>query len=210
MPSATTRKTLGPIRGELRFDHVSSPTPSATATSTGSPLTTSISRSLPVRRSPSWVPPVPASRRSPSWSPASTTRRSGRVLIDGHDLRDVTYESLRSRLASSPGGVLFSGSVQSNIAFEPPQATVAEIERQQRAVGAHDFIAGLGTRYQTEVGERGTQLSAGQRQLVAFARAMSPTRASSCSTTATSNVDLHTRAYRARGCDGCSQAAPRS
>ena len=117
----------------------------------------------------------------------------GRVLVDGHDVRDVTYESLRSQLGIVPQeAFLFSGTVRSNIAFGAPDAGEGEIEAAARAVGAHDFIAALEHGYDTEVGERGTQLSAGQRQLIAFARAMIADPRILVLDEATSNVDLHT------------------
>ena len=97
----------------------------------------------------------------------------GRVLVDGHDLRDVQARSLRRQMGIVPQeAFLFSGTIRDNLAFGRSDATPADVEAAARAVGAHDFIAGLEHGYDTEVGERGVQLSAGQRQLVAFARAL--------------------------------------
>jgi ABC-type multidrug transport system fused ATPase/permease subunit len=124
----------------------------------------------------------------------------GRVLVDGHDLRDVTEHSLRSQLGIVPQeSFLFSGTIRDNIAFGRPDATDAEVREAAAAVGAAEFIERLPDGYDTEVGERGGQLSAGQRQLVAFARAAAADPRILILDEATSNVDVRTEAQIERG-----------
>jgi ABC-type multidrug transport system fused ATPase/permease subunit len=125
---------------------------------------------------------------------------AGRVLVDGHDLRSVTENSLRSQLGVVPQeGFLFSGTVRDNIAFGLPGAANGEVEAAAQAVGAHEFIERLPDGYDTEVGERGGHLSAGQRQLVAFARAAAADPRILILDEATSNVDVHTEARIEQG-----------
>jgi ATP-binding cassette subfamily B protein len=125
---------------------------------------------------------------------------SGRVLIDGHDLRDVRERSLREQLGIVPQeSFLFSGTIRDNIAFGAPDASDEDVMTAARAVGAHEFVERLPSGYDTEVGERGGQLSAGQRQLVAFARAAAADPRILILDEATSNVDVHTEAGIERG-----------
>ena len=98
---------------------------------------------------------------------------TGTVRIDGHDIRDVTLESLRAGIALVSQEIsLFDDTIRANIAYGKPGAIEDEIVAAARDAGAHEFITGLPDGYDTHVGGRGTKLSGGQRQRIAIARAM--------------------------------------
>jgi ATP-binding cassette subfamily B protein len=119
----------------------------------------------------------------------------GRITIDGHDLRDVRLESLRSKIGIVlQETTLFSGTIRENIAFGKPEASQAEIEAAARAAQAHDFILSFPDGYSTHVGERGQTLSGGQKQRVAIARALLLNPRILILDDSTSSVDLNTEA----------------
>ncbi|WP_424532678.1 ABC transporter ATP-binding protein [Sphaerisporangium viridialbum] len=116
---------------------------------------------------------------------------AGSVLLDGVDLRDLDEATLRRAVVTvTQENFLFTGTVADNIRFGRPAATPAEIEEAARAIGAHEFIAALPDGYRTEVGKRGGRMSAGQRQLVAFARVFLADPAVVILDEATSSLDV--------------------
>ena len=119
--------------------------------------------------------------------------QSGQVLLDGNDLRDVSIDSLRSKLGvMTQDNFLFTGTIKENIRYGRLDATDDEIIEAAKAVNAHDFIMKMEKGYDTELSERGAGLSAGQRQLIAFARTMVSNPKILILDEATSSIDTHT------------------
>jgi len=118
---------------------------------------------------------------------------SGKILIDGIDISDVTLASLRRQIGFvQQDTFLFSGTVAENIRYGRLDATDAEVEEAAKAVSVHDFILSLPDGYKTKLGERGTGLSQGQRQLIAFARTVLADARILILDEATSNIDTYT------------------
>jgi ATP-binding cassette subfamily B protein len=119
----------------------------------------------------------------------------GTIRVDGHDLRSLDLHSFRRQLGYVPQeAFLFSGTIRDNIAYGRPGSGDGDVEAAARAVGAHEFIAELPGGYRHEISERGRSLSAGQRQLIALARAELVDPAVLLLDEATSNLDLATEA----------------
>lgn len=128
---------------------------------------------------------------------------SGRVLVDGHDLRDIRFSSLRERIVMVPqDGFLFDGTLQENIRYGKPSATAEEITQALTELGLADWLEGLPAGLDTPVGQRGESLSAGERQLVALARAYLADPDLLLLDEATSAVDPATEVRLARALEG--------
>lgn len=117
----------------------------------------------------------------------------GAVLVGGHDVRDVTQDSLGAQVAMVlQDSFLFSGTVIENIRYHKTEATVEQVVEAAKAVGAHDFIMRLANGYDTELEQRGGNLSLGQRQLISFARALVADAKILVLDEATANIDSYT------------------
>lgn len=125
---------------------------------------------------------------------------SGRVLIDGQDISDVTIHSLRSQMGiMMQDSFIFAGTIMDNIRYGNRSATDEEVIRAAKTVCAHDFIMEMENGYETEVNERGSRLSAGQRQLISFARALLADPKILILDEATSSIDTETELLLQKG-----------
>ncbi len=190
VPEKASAKPIARVRGEITFENV------AFAYETEHPILHSINLSIQPGQTVALVGGTGAGKTTLlSLVPRFYDPNSGRVLIDGSDVRDATKKSLRANISVVlQDTLLLSGTVLENIAYGRPGATRAEIQAAAEAAQANEFIAKLPLGYETQVGERGVRLSGGQKQRIGLARAFLKNAPILLLDEPTSALDLETEA----------------
>ena len=161
-------KPIPPIQGNVTFDHVTFSYDNEKI------ILKDVSFDIPAGQTIALVGPTGAGKSTVvNLISRFYDVNEGRVLIDGHDIRDIQLFSLRKQMSvMMQDSFIFSGTLMENIRYGRLDATDEEVIEAAKMVNAHDFIMKMPKGYQTEVNERGSSLSQGQRQLISFARAL--------------------------------------
>ena len=186
VPEPASPRPMGRARGEVRFDHV------AFSYVEGRTVLPDLDLTIPAGQTLALVGTTGAGKTTIA---KLATRfydpTGGRVLLDGVDVRELASDTLRDNVVMvTQENYLFSGTIADNIRFGRPTASMEEVVAATRALGAHDFISAMPEGYETVVANSGGRLSAGQRQLVAFARAFLADPAVLILDEATSSLDI--------------------
>ncbi|MBQ7431958.1 MAG: ABC transporter ATP-binding protein [Lachnospiraceae bacterium] len=191
---------MPPVKGEVTFDHVSF----AYANAPEVQVLRDVSFTVKPGQTIALVGPTGAGKSTiVNLVSRFYDVTEGSVRIDGTDVRDVTLHSLRSQMGvMTQENFLFTGTVRDNILYGNPEATEEEMIQASKAVHAHEYIMKLPDGYDTKISERGGSLSAGQRQLIAFARAMLSMPAILVLDEATASIDTHTELLVQQGIEG--------